>query len=389
MSIEPIRPGDSEQRHRLRRQAFNNQLEFDPDEPGVEPERVVGAYVGDRLVGCAVTLPMESVWGGRAIRCGGVAGVVVAPEARGGGVARRVLAESFDRMAARGETVSMLYPTTATLYRSMGYEIGGTWTRRRIPLGEVPAAPADELAWRPVDSSDPALKEVHDAMALSFDGWTRPGRAWWDHRAHAAASATGENHYCYVGSRAGDDVAAVEYRYANPSSKLYHLDADLIVGIDGDAVAAALGFLARHGTAADAVVTSLPPVVLAPHVPQLQRAEVRQDWPWMLRLVDAPGAFTARAWPTSVRGSVALDIADDVRPDNAGPHVLTIADGSATLLRGGDGRVAVTATTLAALYCGTPASTLAHAGRLPGASADDIAFLTAAMATTPSTPFFF
>ena len=40
---------------------------------------------------------------------------------------------------ADGEVIAALYPTTAALYRSLGFEVAGWWVRRGIPSGELPA----------------------------------------------------------------------------------------------------------------------------------------------------------------------------------------------------------------------------------------------------------
>ena len=152
---------------------------------------------------------------------------------------------------------------------------------------------------------------------------------------------------------------------------------------------ATLGLLAGHGTTARNVVTAAPVSLLGPHVPQLQLTSTESDWPWMLRLVDAPGAVAARGWPTSVSGSVELDIADDRCPGNAGAHVLEIANGDAALLRGGAGRIRVTIQDLAMLYSGCDVPGLRGAGRLVEASDADLDLLAAACVSNPSIPLFF
>lgn len=389
LTIESIRPGDEGRRHALARQAFNATTEFDPGAPSLGPERIVGAYEGDQLMGAVVTLDFAMTWGGRPVRCGGVSGVVVAPEIRGRGGARRMLTESFDRMAARGEVVSALYPTTASLYRSMGYEIVGWFEQRRVPLGAVAGVSAEALTWRRVDPGDDAVLALHDAMAARHDGWFRADPAWWEFRTHRAAQETSVNRFAYVGRRGGADAAAVQFRYSSSETALYDLDVEVVAGLDGDAVGAALAFLAGHGTTAAAFQTALPAAMLAPHVPQLQQTKPSSDWPWMLRLVDVPGAIQARGWPRSVSGRVDLEVFDPVRPANSGPHVLEIDGGDATLVRGGSGRTTVTVQDLAMLYSGCSVQALRDAGRLAEAGADDLDLLAAAFVSRPTIPLFF
>lgn len=389
LTIESIRPGDEARRHELARQAFGATSAFDPQSPTLDPEQVVCAYDGDLLVGAVITLSFTMTWGGRPVPCGGVSGVVVAPEARGRGAAKRMLAESFDRMTARGQAVSALYPTTASLYRGLGFEVAGWFVQRRIPLSAIAAAPAAELEWRRVDPGDPVVLTLHDEMAARHDGWFRADPVWWAWRAHRAAREEAVNRYAYVGRRAGADVAAVQFRYTSSETSLYDLDVELLAGLDVEAVGAALGFLAGHGTTAHTARTALPAPLLAPHVPQLQRTSTTSDWPWMLRLVDPPAAVQARGWPGAVRGRVDLDIVDDARPANAGAHVLEFDGGEATLVRGGSGRITATAQDLALLYAGTAPRTMRANGRLREAAADDLDLLAAACVATPSIPLFF
>ena len=388
VQIESIRPGDEEQRYGLGRQAFGATDPFDPDAPTLDPDQIVCAYDGDRLLGAVVTLDFAMTWGGRAVPCGGVSGVVVGPEARGRGAAGAMLEESLRRMAGRGQVVSALYPTTAALYRRVGFEVVGWFTRRSIPLAEVPTAPADGIEWRRVAIDDPAFASVGEPMIAAHDGWFRPDRNWVARNVHHRTKDTKTNRFAYVGRRDGRDVTALAYRYA-PADPFYELEVEALVGIDGPAVAAGLAFLAANGTTAREIRTSLPSSILSLHLPHMQRATIESDWPWMLRIVDAPGAIAARGWPTGVAGRVALSLTDRACPANTGNWVLEIADGVAQLSPGGPGDVEVTAPELAMIYAGGDVRAMRAAGRLRGASTADADLLTAACASNPTIPLFF
>jgi predicted acetyltransferase len=101
----------------------------------------------------------------------------------------------------------------------------------------------------------------------------------------------------------------------------------------------------------------------------------------MLRLVDAAQAIAARGYPPGVRATVALELADDECPANAGRFVLVVADGSGRLERGGRGDVRLGVGAFASLYSGwASAATLARTGLLAGAADADLAALDAAFA---------
>ncbi|MDZ7676356.1 MAG: GNAT family N-acetyltransferase [Acidimicrobiales bacterium] len=390
LSIESIRDEDQETRHDLARQAFGGRTAYDPDVPTPDPDRMVCAYDGDRLAGIVVTLGFQMTWAGGTVPCGGISGVVVRPEDRGRGVARALLAESFDRMRRRDEIVSALYPTTASLYRSVGFEVAGWYQWRRIPLEAIDPRPADGgVAWERVEFGDERVRPVHEAMSSTMDGWFRADDVWWGRFWHQASQDGSKNRYAYVGLRDGAPAAALVYRYDPSEDRLYELGLDLLAGVDHDAVAAALGFLARNGTTAGRVETTLPDELLAVHLPQVQRAPATNDWPWMFRLVDVAGAVEQRRWPTSVAGEVHLDVVDPVIAANTGPVVVELAGGKASVSPGGDARVRIAVQDLAAIYAGADVNLRHRAGRLPGATDADLDLLGAACTARPSMPFFF
>ena len=389
LTIESLRAGDRARFHDLMRQAFGGTLPYDGDDaPQTDADKVVCTYHADRLVGSVMTFDFAMTWGGRPVPCGGVSAVAVSPEVRGSGAARRMLAETFDRMDRRGQVLGALYPTTASLYRSTGFEVVGSHQRRRIPLGEIRTEGVEAARWREVAHDDDVLRRLHDDMSARHDGWFRVDPEWWGFRAHRQVRETSVNRYSYVGARAGADVAVVQYRYQS-SGDFYDLEVEVVAGVDVDAVGAALALLAGHGTTAGNVVTTLPASVLGPHVPQLQRTSVASDWPWMLRVLDAPGAIAARGWPRSVSGSVGLEVVDPVRPANEGAHVLEVGGGEASLVRGGSGGVTVTAQDLAMLYSGCDVAGRRAAGRLAEATPDDLDLLAAAFVSNPTIPIFF
>ena len=388
-TIESIRSGDEGQRHDLRRQAFGPTDPYDPDLAVPGPERTVAAYVGDDLMGTVVALDFTMTWGGSPVPGVGLSGVVVRPELRGRGAARALLRESFDRMRARGEVAAALFPTTATLYRSVGFEICGSHEWRHLPLEVIPTGPAATLQWRRVDFDDPGIRSMHDRMSGRIDGWVVADDQWWAYTCATMVKEASTNRFAYLGSREGIDAAAIIYHYEPSEKGFYELATDLVAGVDDAAVAAALGFLAINGTTASRVETDLPASLLARHVPSFQRTKVTHALPWMLRLIDPVGAVAARGWPSSVTGRVELDIVDETIPANAGPHVFEIADGSASLTSGGSGAIRVTVNDLAVIYAGGDVRGLADAGRLVGATSTDIDLLSAANVSHPSMPFFF
>jgi predicted acetyltransferase len=108
----------------------------------------------------------------------------------------------------------------------------------------------------------------------------------------------------------------------------------------------------------------------------------------MLRVVDAPAAIAARGFPAGISLSVPLVISDHARPANSGRWQLTVSDGKGVLVPNGSGilpaasDLTLGARGLAALYAGTPVTTLRLAGLASGGAAGTDAALDAAFAAT-------
>lgn len=391
LAIRPATLDDLEQIAHLGRLAFGGPPRRLTAETTMQhPGDVVVAEEGDRLVAVVGVHRFTQSFAGRGLPCAGVSSVVVAPDARGRGLARALLDEATAAMRARGEVVSALFPTTASLYRGLGYEVAGWWARRAVPVAEMPA-PSGAVTWSPASAADPAVADVWARGARAHDGWVVPGDVWW--RGWAARDAADGTAWTWVGRRDGAPVAVVTYATVDGERSLFDLRADVVAGVDGPALADALAFLGANGTSGDRVRTTLPAAVLARHVPQASRLAVLEDWPWMLRLLDLPGAVAARGGVDGLRLEVHLDVAAPVHaPDDpvAGRWVVRVEGPEATCEPGGAGTVTVDATDLAALFTGhlSPVA-LASEGRLRGAGDAAVRGLAALLAGSPSLPTFF
>lgn len=349
----------------------------------------MAAYQGGALVGQVRRHQFGQYFGGRRLACAGISGVTVAPQARNRNLARRMLVESLDRAAGDGEVIAALYPTTAALYRSVGFEVAGWWEQRGVPVGELP--PDDgSVTWERADFGDPRAIAVHGRMAPDHDGWLDPDAGFWEWRAIQARQDDKANRYLYIGCRDGEPVAAVQYAYAPSEQAMYRIDAEAVSGVDGAAVGAALAFVGANGTTADEVRTLLPVDELELHLAHVQRTRVHRTSPWMLAIVDLPGAVAARGYPMGVSGSVPISVHDAHRPSNDGPWVLSVADGEARVEPGGDGHVEIAVADLAAVFTGhLDPLRLARAGRLGQPAPAEIDLLRAAFAGQPSLTIFF
>jgi len=343
--------------------------------------RFFAVFDGPRQVGGAYYHDMRQWWNGSSLPMAGVAGVKIAPGARGQGLGRQLMTEVLRHIAARGYPLSALYPATMPLYRSLGWELAGG---RHHAL--VPARSLRDLArpdpWLTLDRS-PAHPLREATVADAAEVIAVIGRA------HQAARDCGPLSW---------DAAVVEhwmrdnpdvYRYIGEDSFLSYrwepgstgLLVEWAVATTPQAVRAQLAILAGHSSTAQEIG-----VRIAPHSPlwwllRERDARLVKRSLWMLRVVDARAAIEQRGFGAAVTGSVLLDIADEVLEKNAGAWTLTVEGGQGRLERARatpGAALAIGARGLAALYAGTPMATLRLAGLAAGGTPEDDAFLAAA-----------
>jgi predicted acetyltransferase len=332
-----------------------------------EGGRYFAAFDGPQPVGVALFHDMRQWWHGRAVRMAGVGGVKVAPEQRGRGTGRAMMTELLRVIAGRGYPLSVLYPATAPLYRSLGWELAGGMYRAVItsrslavllPAGRT-AQPLPDLGRAGAADAGRVVQvigAVHEAARhcgpATFDAATV--RRWW---------LTDENLFCYL---APDGFLA--YGWATE-----HREMSVRMALGGSAATtralwSTVGSHAPLARLIRAVVSPDDPLAWLTREPDLGLAGRLQ---WMLRLVDAPAAIAGRGFPAAVTVTVGLQTDDAQLPANEGNWTLEISGGKGALTRN-SGRaspgtpVRLGARGFAALYGGVPMATLRQAGLAAG-----------------------
>ncbi|GAA2747613.1 hypothetical protein GCM10009868_37840 [Terrabacter aerolatus] len=359
----------------------------------------------DTVVGAGRIRPYEQAWGGRHLRMGGVAGVYVEPSARGQGVATTLTRALITRMGELGDVVSCLFPTTATLYRRSGYEVGGVQTRMTYAahllrdLGASPAARRRSGGLRPARPDD--ARRMHD---LHREAHARHGVSGPMVRsAPALADVLGRDELiAYV-----VDGGFVVYDLSDGTVTVEDL-----VATTPEAAATLWGVVGSGSSAAPTVQTFLDPRDPVTLVLGGLPAVAVQQIPWMGRVIDLAAAFGERGFPPHTTATVDLLVVDAEAPANAGRWSLSVSGGRGTATRtaaqaeaatgrggagtheggaitsnaepGADGGVlCVDARGLSALWCGWTVSRLRQAGLATGGTADDDAALDAVFAGQP------
>lgn len=380
VEVSPLRPDEAEAAYQLRVRTFTADQEgtFDPSSPYVPADRRLAARVDGRLVGQLGVWPFRQVFGGAQVPMGGVGGVAIAADQRGRGVGSALLSAGLDLMRERGDVISSLYPATVAPYRAWGWALAGTHDVRRVDtrsLTTVPA-PASDVVTRPGTEDDlPACRDLARRVAATEPGGLVAPDRWYARRLETGPEDS-DGDGLDVAVRDGEVVGFASWGREDRGGFGWHLDVNLVVGLDADVERALWRQLGSWWSVAPTTgLVSWPTDPLVVDLPELDTTVGLQEY-WMTRLVDVAGAMAARGFPPGLDVTVPLRVHDRRLPANDGAWVLEVRDGRGAMTAGGDGRVEVDVHDLAALYTGfTPARVLARRGGLRGATDGDVTAL--------------
>jgi predicted acetyltransferase len=343
----------------------------------------VWGLVDDGQVTAHCRLTSVDHWfaGGR-VTCQHVAAVAVPPEHRGRGFGRRLMRAALEEGLRRGAGLSLLFPATTPLYRSLGYEHAGHFARYRLDARLTPPA-GDPL--RPARDEDwPAIQECHRRYTRRVNGpqVDRADEAWSDRRSAR---------FAYVHDGPLGDVEGYVLVDHTPIAGdwRYRLTVVDWAAVSPRALASVVGFVGRHGsTAADAVFRGPVPEPWSLLAAE-QDVELRSDFFWMARGLNLGAALATRGYPAQHTGSVVLGVDDPVLPPPVGAtaraYRLTLADGVAEVLPAdlGEVQVQLEARAVGPLFTGfRSAGELVDAGLADG-DEEAVAWLSAAFASSP------
>ncbi len=374
--------------------------------------RQFGVWDGGELVGAARYYDMRQYWHGRAVPMAGVGGVKVAPETRGRGVGRALMTTLLGAMARRGYPLSVLYPATAQIYRSLGWEMAGGRYLAKVPgrsLGALlpPDPEVPEVPEVPAEEPEPA--EPGEAGEPAEAGGSRPVRRAGPGDAAQVIAVLGAVHAaareCGPATRDPDSVR----RWLGEPGMFSYLAADGFLaygwhgGSDREIIVHVLAagsartaralwrIVASHASVTEVVHATVGPADPVGWLTREPDVFLRMDEHWMLRVLDPATAIAARGFPVAARARVALRLADPDLPANAGHYTLAVTDGKGSIsgltARGsqspGAGPVALGPRGFAALYAGVPMATLRAAGLARGGDTGSDGALDAAFAARP------
>jgi predicted acetyltransferase len=313
------------------------------------PGSVRVACMGGVVRGGLIEVPMGQWFGGKSVPMLGIAGVAIAAEERGRGLALELLRAALRSARARGLVLSTLYPATYGLYRKAGYELAGSLCRVTLQLRQL-ARGKRPLHIQSLAEGDRAEAEaLYREVSRHRPGHLDRGPYVWDRvrrpnleaaRALGAMGPHGLQGYVYA-------------RTSARPNQPFDLVLSDFVSTGPAAYQTLLAFLADHSTTAERVTWygGLADARLF-GLPQRVAQVAVEDY-WMLRLVDVKGALLGRGYP-NVDLAVELSVEDAFLPENSGQYSLSVRGGVPALeeARGSSLRAHLSVGALAALYSG-------------------------------------
>jgi len=360
---------------------------------GRENIRISTATDDPTPLGVVCRIPMGIYLGGNEIPQLGILGVGVAPEARGLGVAKQMMADCVQEMHADGCPLSILYSAMHPLYRAVGYDNAGALCNAVIPAGMITAPKTNATNnWREASEIDtPQIHACYARYAAQTHGMlARNGYIWQRIREPKIGTAR-----CYVSRDEQGQIEAYCYYVqekteAQPApigtaagSRMHVTD---LAWSSTNGFNQIRSFLRGFVSVVGEILVNLPPDSPLIHTLPDRRFKLEFNEPWMLRILNFKSALEARSYPRGYNATLTLDITDDQIQANNGQWTVTITNGQATVSQGQSGDpLRIHIRDLAPLYTGfTSAQTLRDSGRL--SCTDNTAETANAIFAAPSTP---
>jgi predicted acetyltransferase len=363
----------------------------------IEEGRQFGVWDGTDLIGAARYYDMRQFWHGRSLPMAGIGGVKVAPEARGRGAGRALMTHLLGDLADHRYPLSVLYPATARIYRSLGWELAGGHYIADIPARSL------GLLLPPDPQADGSAAAGHERPRIRRAG---------PDDAKEVIEVLGAVHAAARDSGAATmDAASVRrwladdglFAYLAPDGLLaygWHGGTDKAIRVQilqaGSAATARelWGIVASHSSVTEMIHAAVGPADPITWLTAEPDVAIRNEEGWMLRVLDPAAAIAGRGFGAGTSAHVLLRLADLNLPANAGLYTLTVRDGEGRLDRTGTTQPGKPPLSLgprgfAALYAGAPLATLRAAGLAAGGDEDSDAALDAVFAASPYLLYYF
>ena len=295
------------------------------------------AVDGGRIVSTAAEYRFRQWFGGRAIPMSGVFGVATLPEYRGAGAMREAVTAVMRDAHARATPITALYPAVIPPYRSLGYELGGSYHEHRIRIAAIPADVGNAGLVREYRPDDlPAVRECWHRWVRDANGTTEPtGDGWWTNRTFNERTDPTLRAVVVPGER-GAVEAFASFRRSATAGVLdiaFGLECEPMAAVTERGVRALFAYFRGYRGIGEWVQWAGAPQ--NPYALLLPDHAVASEWrfPWMLRLLRLEDALRARGWPAGADAEAVVAVEDPLFPDNTGTWRVAVRGGEADVRR--------------------------------------------------------
>lgn len=353
------------------------------------------ATVGGEIVATAAEFRFDQWFGGRPLPCSAIWGVATLPEHRGSGFASAVTQAVMRAGRARGASVSALYPAVVGPYRSLGFELAGTFTKHRVAIDHIPPQPRDlpTPGLFDLERDLAGVRACYRTYAAAHTGPVEPPDGHWADR--IMVRTDDETRRAVVVRERGEVTGfLVTGRDPDPGplDVAFGLWTEAFVATSETALRALLAYVRRFGGLGKWFQWSGPPNDPIGLLVDDQSLSIDMHYQWMLRLLDVRAAFEERGWP-AIDAEAVFAVDDPLFPDNAGPWRLHVHRGVAEIEREdglAPGSPPIPIGTLSAMFSGyLRAADAVRLGRLGGDDAAVEPFGHLLSGPDPWCPFFF
>jgi predicted acetyltransferase len=371
--------------------SIEQRLKHYEEDPLMKAEEFLVGESGGRVVTSMYRIPYTAWVGGSPQGLIGLAGVVVAHEARRKGCASALVTEGLRIARSEGKTLSALYAFRHDFYASLGYALAVERRVWELNPADLPLYPEREGVRRGTLDDIGALSQCYDRVMKRSTLMFERSELDWRHD----ILDDGKRFFALYQDGQGAVRGYYLFRYEEfPEGRLTRLVIPEVVFEDEDALRGLLGRVAALRDQFTEVQCKLPAderLELRLRNPRRRGAALGSIakhfgpevlYGAMARVIDVEGALRARAsYPAE--GRMTLEVADPTLPENAGSYDVAFSQGGAEVTRGGtaDGpRASMGIGELTQLYLGFASA--GEARRLGLIEADDeaVAVLDAAFA---------
>lgn len=373
MKIRQLRPEESWKSELVMAVAFEGDYDMEKAKENAEKEkteeeraemernRCFGAFSDDEgeLFACVNSRHYPCRFDGKTYALGGIGGVSTLPPYRRSGAIRGCLSAALRDMYESDFTFSFLYPFRMQYYRKFGYEAGAQTAGWTVPFAELTTEDVGGRVEQLFPGSDMTpLLEVYEKFYADYN--LSAVRKAYD-KALAKDNLWNQKRYVYVWRNAAGEARGFLIGHKNRADGQTLLDCTCtfqngcgMLFLDAEALKALL-FFAKASFRSDytAIRFSVPgDIDLTGMVGENNLATCVAFPNGMLRVVNVRRVLENCLCRGT--GSVRMEIADGVLPENSGVWSLSFAPGKENTVEKvqGDADVSLTVNDFSALICG-------------------------------------